>query len=166
MRMRIGSVGLGLLALAAAAAVARAEDRLMSVQVRQGPVRAAPSFLGQVVGDLAYGDRVRVLEQRPGWMKVSAAAGGVAGWMHASALTEKRVVLKSGTADAQGTASGEELALAGKGFNADVEAEFKARNRDADFAAVDRMEKRNATAREIAAFVADGVLRPREGGAR
>ena len=148
----------------AAAATAWAGNRMMSVQVKAGPVRATPSFVGQIVGNLAYGDRVDVLAERPGWMRVSA--GAVSGWMHQSALTEKRVVLKAGDANVQTGASGEELALAGKGFNSDVEAQFKAQNRDIDFGPVDRMERRNASQGEMAAFLKDGQVHPQSGGAR
>jgi len=137
---------------------------MMSVQVKQGVVRSTPSFVGQVVGSLNYGERVTVLEQQPGWIRVSAS--GLTGWMHQSALTSKRIVLTaSGTAAPTG-ASTDELALAGKGFNSDVEAQFKAQNREVDFEAVDRMEKRKATPEEISAFLAEGGVRPGKGGAQ
>ena len=49
-----------LLCLAAAAGAADAQ-KMMSVQVREGLVRATPSFLGRMSGTVFYGDRV-VLE--------------------------------------------------------------------------------------------------------
>lgn len=155
-----------LVALTAAAllSTAWAGQKLMSVQVRQGPVRATPSFVGQVVGNLNYGDRVQVTEEKPGWMKVSS--GPVSGWMHASSLTEKQVVMAAGGGAVQTGASSEEVALAGKGFNADVEAQFKAQNRTANFAAVDRMEKRTVAQQEMMKFLRAGGVSPREGGAR
>jgi hypothetical protein len=45
--------------------------------------------------------------------------------MHSSALTKKKLKLAAGEADAATTVSSEEQALAGKGFNSDVEAKFK-----------------------------------------
>jgi SH3-like domain-containing protein len=159
--MRRRHFALGALVLAVALATVRAGE--MSVQVREGPVRATPSFLGQVVGNLAYGDRVQVLGQRPGWMQVSAR-GGLSGWMHQSALTEKRVVLRAGSADVQTGASGEELALAGKGFNSDVEADFKAKNRNVDFTWVDKMEKIKVAPEAMQRFLKDGGIQPHEGG--
>jgi uncharacterized protein YgiM (DUF1202 family) len=144
--------------------LARAEQASMSVQVKQGAVRSTPSFVGQVVGNLNYGDRVLVTEQKPGWMKVSA--GGVSGWMHVSSLTEKRVVVKAGTGTVQTGATSEEMALAGKGFTADVEAQFRAQNRSANFAAVNRMEQRQVTQQELMQFLRTGGVSPREGGAQ
>jgi SH3-like domain-containing protein len=129
----------------------------MSVQVRQGPMRSAPSYTGQVVTSLAYGDRVEVLEKRPGWIRVSS--GGKSGWLHVSALSPKRIVLQSGTTTAQSGATSEEIALAGKGFNSQVESRYKAQNSQANYAAVDRMEKQSVSPREKAAFLSEGGLR-------
>lgn len=131
----------------------------MSVQVQSGQVRATPSFLGQVVATVKYGDRLDVVEQQNGWTKVRTPAGKE-GWMHDSALTRKRVVMKAGAEDVQASASGEELALAGKGFNSDVEAEFKNQNKDIDFTWVDRMLKYKVTPEEMRAFLKEGEVTP------
>ena len=146
----------------AAVAVHAAE---MSVQVRQGDLRAKPSFLSSIEGQVAYGDRVSVLQERSGWMEISFK--GKTGWIHGSALTQKKVVLQSGDQDTVRNASGEELALAGKGFNAEVEAEYKTRNPEADFAAVDRMEKIRVTPEEACDFLQEGgVIQDENGGAQ
>jgi SH3-like domain-containing protein len=139
--------------------------KMMSVQVKKGDLRAAPNFLGKIVATLGYGDRVEVLESRESWLRVSAAEKG-AGWMHVSALSEKRIVLKAGVKDAQVAASGGELALAGKGFNADVEAEFKARNKKLDFSAIDRMVATDVPQEKIVLFLKEGGLAGAQGGAR
>ena len=138
----------------------------MSVQVKQGQVRATPSFLAKVVATLAYGDRVETLEEKGGWIRIVPPGGKAPGWMHSSALSQKRIVLKAGTKEADVAASTGELALAGKGFNADVEAAFKARNRGIDFTWIDRMESMNVPPGRIQAFVRDGELIPAEGGGR
>ncbi len=153
MMKTVGWIGL---TLVGACLAGRANASQMSVQVRQGPLRSAPSFTGSVVATLAYGDRVATLEKRPGWIRVSF--GEHTGWMHQSALTPKRIVLQSGDATAQTGASSEELALAGKGFNAEVEDQFKSQNKEADFAAVDRMEKRAVSPKALAEFRAKGEL--------
>ena len=98
--------------------------QVMSVQVRNGQLRATPSFMGSLVGSVAYGARVEILQQQGEWMKVKDAQSRM-GWMHQSALTKQRIAMSAGSGTAQTGASGEELALAGKGFNSDVEAEFK-----------------------------------------
>jgi hypothetical protein len=95
-------------------------------------------------------------------MKVSAS-GARSGWLHASALTKKRIAMQAGARDAQTAASGDELALAGKGFNSDVEAEFRSQNRGADFAAVDRMERIRVTPAESKEFLRAGGVAPAGG---
>ncbi len=137
----------------------------LTVQVREAQLRAAPSFLGKLTGTCAYGDRVTVLEERGDWKKVKASAGP-SGWLHGSALTARRVVLQAGEPTAQTGASSDELALAGKGFNSDVEAEFKRRNRAVDFTWVDRMEKIRVAPGQMQAFLKAGGVQPAAGGAQ
>lgn len=155
-----------LLVFLTASATAGDAAKMMSVQVRQGEVRATPYFLGKIIATLSYGDRVEVLGSKEAWFRVSARGKGVTGWMHSSALSEKRIVLKAGGRDAEVAASGGELALAGKGFNADVEAEFKARNRNIDFSWIDRMQAMNVPPERIAAFLREGGLLPAQGGGK
>jgi len=65
---------------------------------------------------------VEVLEDRGAWKKVVVPDGRIQGWIHASALTTKKIALQAGKADVKTSVTGDELALAGKGFNATVEA--------------------------------------------
>ncbi|MCL1926289.1 MAG: SH3 domain-containing protein [Syntrophorhabdaceae bacterium] len=139
---------------------------MMSVQVKKGDVRATPAFLGKIVSTLEYGDRVEVLERKDAWMRIGPTTKSSSGWIHSSALTDKRITLQAGSKDAQVAASGGELALAGKGFNAEVEAEFKARNRDLDFSAIDRMQATDIPQERIAAFLKEGGLTDGSGDAR
>ena len=150
-------------AILVAAQTATAAPREMSVQVRETQVRATPSFLGKVVGTAAYGDRVTVEASSGPWTRVAGAAGRPAGWLHSSALTPKRIKLAAGDEDVKVAASSGELALAGKGFNSDVEAEFKSRNRAADFKAVDRIESYTVTLPEMEAFLKQGKVEPKGG---
>jgi SH3-like domain-containing protein len=153
-----------MLVLLATAGALGAAPKSMSVTVRETQARATPSFLGAVLAVLAYGDRVDVLEEQRDWIKVSLP-GGKQGWVNRSALTDKRVVLQSGSGSAEESASSSEVALAGKGFNKEVEAEYKAEN-DLDYTWVDRMEGFVVPAQQILAFVEAGGLRWAEGGAR
>lgn len=141
-------------ALAAASAWAAKE---MSVQVREGQLRNRASFLGTVTGTVAYGDRVAVNQTQAGWCEVATAAG-TTGWIHESALTPKRVVLASGATDARIGASGEEVALAGKGFNKEVEAAYKQQNQNLDYAWVDWMGKQVVPETQLVQFLKQGGL--------
>ena len=142
--------------------IARA-DR-MSVQVQDGQVRATPSFLGAVIAKLPYGSSVEAQPEQNGWMQVQTATGQQ-GWMSASSLTTKKIAMTAGGAGASG-ASSDELALAGKGFNSDVEKEFKKENPNISFAAVDKMSKIKITPHEMQKFLAEGSVKPPTGGAK
>ena len=138
--------------------------KYMSVQVRTGQLREKPSFLGKVTASVSYGDRVQVMEEGGAWLRVDT--GEDQGWIHESALTKKRIALRSGEREAQVAATSDEIALAGKGFNAQVEAEYKAKNRNVDFSAIDRMERIKVTEQASLEFLRVGELAPGEGGAR
>ena len=129
----------------------------MSVTVKQTQVRDKPSFLGRIVEVLTYADRVTVLDRSvTSWVKVQAP-DGKQGWVSASALQSKRIVLAAGSENVeQGAASGE-VQLAGKGFNEDVEKQYKAEGK-VDYTWVDRMETYNPPPDRVAAFLQQGDL--------
>ena len=158
------AAGLTAAVMMMASIVVTASAATMSVQVKDVPVRATPSFVGKVVGALAYGDQVEIQQTQGAWSKVAGA--GVSGWMHTSTLSSKKIVLASGREQAKVAASGDELALAGKGFNSDVEAQFKAGHKDIDFTWIDRMEKIKIPSSEMQVFLKKGDITSKEGGAK
>jgi len=137
--------------------------KTLSVQVKEGQVRSTPSFLGKIIAKPSYGDRVEVIQDRGTWKKVTVR-GGVQGWMHASALTTKQIVLRAGSQDVQTSATGGEIALAGKGFSEEVEKQYKNLSH-LDYRWVDRMEKFQVTTEQMQAFLKQGDITPVEGGA-
>jgi hypothetical protein len=83
--------------------------------------------------------------------------------MHVSALTKRKVVLQPGKADVEEAATSDELALAGKGFNKQVEEQFSSDNPDADYAWIDWMEQIVVSPEEIRRFQEEGGLSPKGG---
>jgi uncharacterized protein YgiM (DUF1202 family) len=152
----VGTMLLMALVLVAIGALALAAGEKMSVQVKTGQLRAKASFLGALTGEVGYGTRVNVLARQGAWVKVSGA--GKEGWIHESALTPKVVVMKAGDAPAGTGAGGDEVALAGKGFNSQVEGEYRKENGEIDFTWVDRMEKFVVTPEQAAAFLGEGAV--------
>ncbi len=139
------------------------QDKLMSVQFKTADLREKASPFGALSGSLAYGDRVLVLEQSGPWCKVKKAVDGDAsGWIHVSALTEKHIQLKAG-ADTATKASSDEVAIAGKGFNSQVESQYKNANAKLDFASIDKMEKIKIPVKELQSFVEEGGLAAKGG---
>jgi SH3-like domain-containing protein len=140
--------------VAACATVAFAAP--LSVQVRNCKVRATPSQLGRVVGTVDYGVVVQAGALEKGWYPVTLPEG-TTGWLHESALSKKPIAMRAGATDAATGASSDEVALAGKGFNEQVEANLRARG-TLDFTWVDRMAKFSVREDQIAAFRAQGHL--------
>jgi SH3-like domain-containing protein len=156
-RQKISTVLFFLICITALAAFA-ASQKMMSVQVNRGVVRVTPSFLGNVVTRLSYGDRVYVVEEKESWTRVGLSMDADKGWIHSSSLTPKKIVLKAGTEDVEVDASGEEIALAGKGFNKQVESEFRAENSNLDYTWIDKMGKCVVSEREMKQFLKEGEL--------
>lgn len=133
-----------------------------AVQVRETIVRDQPSFTGKTLGILKYGAKVSILEEKSGWARVSAEGGKLQGWVHGSAITKKSVALSSKGGSGTG-ASTAEVSLAGKGFNAQVEAQYRSQNAALDFATIDTMETIRFKPEELRAFLSEGGILPKGG---
>ena len=156
--------GVGLLsAVLLVAGLAWAAGEVMSVQVRTSKLRSRPSFLGSTVTEVGYGAQVTIKSTRGPWVEVTAPSGQ-SGWLHESALSEDELAMISGTIEANTGASGEEIALAGKGFNDQVENEYQKKHGDLDYTWVDLMEKMVISPEQAETFLAEGQVRPAEGG--
>ncbi|UCD48653.1 MAG: SH3 domain-containing protein [Phycisphaerales bacterium] len=140
--------------LAVSASVALATS--MSVQVRNVKVRATPSQLGRVIATVEYGAKVQTGALQRGWYPVTTA-DGKKGWLHESALSTKPIAMRAGTSDAATGVSDDEVALAGKGFNEQVEAKLKAEG-TLDYTWVDRMAAFVISEEQIKEFRAQGNL--------
>lgn len=140
-------------------------QKTMSVQVREGHLRATPSHLGKIVTSVSYGDQVAVLENAGVWDKVSVAGGKVQGWIHHTALTSQKIALKSGKTGVSASVSQSEIALAGKGFSKEIEASYSKANKNLNYAWINTMETYKVSPSQMQRFIADGRLVPHaEGG--
>lgn len=146
----------------AVAGAAWSDSAMMSVQVKEAQLRSTPSFLGSIVGQVSYGDRVQTMQKQGDWVDVKSPKN-LRGWIHQSALTSKQVVLNPG-AQTQSAASGQEVALAGKGFNSDVEAQYRKNNSRIDYTWVNRMETFVVSRDQMISFLDEGKVKPSEGG--
>lgn len=139
-----------------------ASPKPLFVQVRQGEVRATPSHLGKLVGQAELGSEMNILGNKGAWLQVSSSDGKLSGWMHSSLLTKKKVAMEAGDSKAELAASSEEMSLATKGFNSDVEAAFKNKNPDVSFEWVDKMEAIKVNDSDITKFLKEGEVKPAE----
>lgn len=145
--------------LLAGAAIAATET--VTVIVKKTSIRRDRQFYAATLAEAEFGDVFAVLAREKGWVKVGTKSGE--GWLHESAVTAKKVAASS-QGPAGGSVAAEDVALAGKGFNPQVESVYRQKNPQADFAAVDRMEKLGASEKAVASFLSDGNLQPRGAG--
>ncbi|WP_372678023.1 SH3 domain-containing protein [Desulfosarcina sp.] len=134
-----------------------------SVQIREGAIRSAPSFMSKIIAKVAYGDLVEAVDNKNGWSRVRRAGVEQSGWIHDSALTHKKIVLTAGPSDVSQGATGDEIALAGKGFNEQVEREFKEKNPQLNFKLIDQMEKIVVSDSQMRQFLEAGRVSPQGG---
>jgi len=133
-------------------------QKVMSIQVKEGRLRLTPSHLGKIVAKISYGDRVTVFEERGDWKKISFSNGKYQGWLHNSALTDKRIVLKAGQSNVGTSVTRDEIALAGKGFSEEVEAQYRKSNKNLDYSWINRMETIKVSTEQMENFIAIGHL--------
>jgi hypothetical protein len=143
------------LALTAVAAYAST----ITVLVQQTALRKRAQSYSPSVGTARLGQKFESSGLEGGFHKTPS------GYIHSSAVTERKV--KLGSADSVGgSASSEEVTLAGKGFNAQVEKSYGEKNGSAvNFAAVNAMERRSVGEEELFDFLRAGGLMG-EGGSK
>jgi hypothetical protein len=114
----------------------------MTVQVKLGQIRKSPSAVAPIIATAPYRQRLKVLGSGNGWVKVALPEGQGYGYIYASALSSVQIPQSFSPAPGQGAApgvSGTEIALAGKGFNTELE-EYYGEKASVRFEWVDFME--------------------------
>jgi uncharacterized protein YgiM (DUF1202 family) len=126
----------------------------MYVNVNSASLKSSTGFFASTTGTVRYGDQVTVVAVNGKWAQIRTATGNITGWIPSASLTTKRISTQGSTANA----SASEIALAGKGFSPEVEAEYKKTGGTIDYTAVDNMEKVTVTDKDLLAFVEEGHL--------
>jgi hypothetical protein len=128
-----------------------------SVQVttRENAVRSECRFFAPVKLKVALGDQLTVKGRQGDWYLVSTK--GVNGCIHKSAV-ESSSFSAAGRGAAAGGTSADEVSLAGKGFNSQVEAGYRTSNKNLNYAAVDEITKFRISEKSLELFVVRGGL--------
>jgi len=108
------------------------------VKIQSTNVRKEPKFYAASLGAIKAGDSVELVSSQNDWLKVKTASGLI-GWIHSSAVEQKKFKLSSLDKSLKTQASASEVALAGKGFNKQVEESFQKKNQGISFVQVDQM---------------------------
>jgi hypothetical protein len=102
------------------------------------------------------------VEENGPWRKISLPGDKLSGWIHITALSPPKAEFKAGTSRADSRISSGEVALAGRGFDAEVEAKLRQSNKDLNYQAVDKIEAAGVKQADVITFVNRGKLLPKE----
>ena len=149
---RILTVVISLLLIAASAYAAKQ----LSVQVREVPVKAQANYMSATVGTLPYGAGVDVSSDEGNWYQIAQPHG----YIPKNAVGTEKPTIDAGKNYAAKGVSHDETALAGKGFNPQVEGQYKKDNAQlaAAFTQVDRIEHATVSLGELDQFITVGKL--------
>ena len=139
--------------IVASATAQAAKGGTMYVAAKTVELKSSTGFFASARGTLAYGAAVTVLQIKGKWAEVRSTAGAsVSGWTAVTNLSAKRIV--SGSASG---ATANEVALAGKGFNQEIENAYKAGG-TLNYADVDKTEAQKVPMQELKDFIVEGRL--------
>jgi len=131
----------------------------LSVQVKKSFLRSKPSFLGKTVVKVVYAQQVEKKSSKNDWYLVKSLKSGKSGWIHSSALSTKAIVLSSSDKLEDSSVTQGEILMAGKGFNKEVEQEYKKQNSSMNFSQIDAIEKDYSVSRtDLIKFANNGKL--------
>jgi hypothetical protein len=127
--------------------------KTMYVTAKTLEVKSSTAFFADTLGSLAYGAPVSILQEYGRWVQIrSSEPPELSGWIAAASLTSKRIIAESST-----SASANEIALAGKGFNQEVENAYR-QNGTLNYEAIDDMEAMSIPSRQLFSFLQEGRL--------
>jgi uncharacterized protein YgiM (DUF1202 family) len=141
------------MAVAGGLAAQSFKGNTLYVAVKNTTVKSSSDFFSNIIGNLRLGDAVTVLQEKTNWVEIrSNTSPSVNGWVALSSLTSKRITSSNRSVSAS------ELALAGKGFSADIEREYQTEGR-LNYEGVNSMESYNIPAQELLDFLIEGRLK-------
>jgi uncharacterized protein YgiM (DUF1202 family) len=129
----------------------------LMVKVQTTYLRQEPKFYASTVAVLNAGEVVETISAENGWYQVKTGKGAV-GWLHSSAVQTGKFSLAAMDKSLKTQATADEIALAGKGFNKQVEESYKTQHSEANFSEVDRMLKIKVSQSQLLEFLKEGKL--------
>lgn len=132
-----------------------ASAETVRVATKESAIREDCRFLAPIKSRVQYADELEVTAKEGDWFKVKFR--GIKGCIHKNAVTDKAVSL-SGVSSQGHAASKDEVALAGKGFNPEVEKAYRSKHPELDFNAVNSIEEYKVSDESLKLFIKAGSL--------
>ncbi|PIR20385.1 MAG: hypothetical protein COV45_06315 [Deltaproteobacteria bacterium CG11_big_fil_rev_8_21_14_0_20_47_16] len=132
----------------------------VTVTSKEITIKKDKDHLSKAVAKALYGDKLKVTTKQDDWYLVTTD-GGNTGWVHISSVTTKKINIKKDATVSEKTVTHEEVALAGKGFNKQVEQSYVSANPSIAeaYKQVDKMESFRVPLAELSAFIKQGQLK-------
>ena len=143
-------VGLCLVASVAVAATVK-------VITQEAVIRKDKRFFAPALVRAPFGAALEELGKEGDWFRVNYQ--GQEGWIHKSAIQEQKFQLSSLAGGQADEASRDEVALAGKGFNPEVEKAFRDKNPKMRYDLVNQVQAYRVEEQKLQAFIRAGNLR-------
>lgn len=140
-----------------ALAISGADTSDRWVSVKTAVLKSSTGWFASKIASVSYGDKVSLVGNKGTWAQVRLSSGKT-GWISKANLTTKKIVA-SGLSSV--SANAHEISLAGKGFSAEIEDEYK-KTSEIDYDAVDDVEKIAVSDADVVKFIADGGLKGAE----
>ena len=128
----------------------------VKVITKENAIRSSCRFFAPVVTKVQYNDKLEVLSQEGDWLRVRF--NGMEGCIHKSAVEQQKVTLSALNLSEGSSATEDEVSLAGKGFNSEVEEAYQNENPEVSFETVDRIESYSLSEQEQVVFIERGEL--------
>lgn len=129
----------------------------IAIAVQNQSIYPMPAFYASPTQPVTYGTLATIDEIQGEWYRITTS-GDETGWIHKTAVTGAIQTSSSGTT-ASGEVTNDELMLAGRGFNEDIEESYAGKNPDLDYAMVDEVEASwEVTPDQLYQFLVQGNL--------
>jgi len=129
----------------------------LTVITKENAIREYCKFFAPVKAGVKYNDKLDMLSQQGDWFKVRFMK--VEGCIHKSAVESKTAsIVNLPMSKSSGRVSESEAALAGKGFNPQVEASYRAKHPGMKYNLVDKVESINVPDKDLVLFMSNGGL--------
>lgn len=126
------------------------------VITKSNAIREECRFFSPVKENVYYNDVLEILSEEGDWFRVKF--NDIEGCIHKTAIEKKKIKLHQ-IFGARGGTTSEEVALAGKGFNPQVERSYRDKHPEMKFYLVDHIEGYQVTESQVVKFIDRGGLR-------
>lgn len=129
----------------------------VAIAVQNQSIYPMPAFYASPVEPVSYGTMAVIDEINGEWYRITTALNQD-GWIHCTSVTGA-IQTESGGVSASGDVTSDEIMLAGRGFNQDIEETYSGEHPDLDFTLVDNMETSwTVSPQQLYQFLVDGNL--------